>query len=118
AADPGPAAGDPGMGAADPVAAAGDPGPATGDPGALAAASGNASSAAAAAARFSSLTASQISSRKIGSPSGAAIPRRTVWPLTSMTVTRTSSPITTRSPARRVSISMGRDYAASANGIP
>ena len=37
---------------------------------------------------------------------GAAMPRRTVCPLTDMTVTSTSSPITTRSPGRRVRISI------------
>ena len=43
---------------------------------------------------------------------GAAIPSRTVWPLTPMTVTRISSPMTTRSPGRRVRISIEADYEA------
>src|SRR5271155_2494776 len=47
-------------------------------------------------------------------PSGAAMPTRTVCPLTSRIVTKTSPPITTRSPGRRVRISMNRHYGASA----
>src|ERR1700689_3886234 len=50
-------------------------------------------------------------------PSGAAMPRRTVCPLTPMTVTRISSPMTTRSPGRRVRISMTSDYEA-IRGVP
>src|SRR5689334_3507994 len=60
---------------------------------------------AAAAAAFSSLTARQISSRYTGSDFGAAIPTRTLDPLTSITSTTTSSPSMIFSPGRLVMMS-------------
>ncbi len=61
---------------------------------------------ASAAARFSALTSSQISCRKIGTLAGASMPMRTVEPDTSSTSTVMSSPMQTRSPILRVITSM------------
>src|SRR3954447_12696135 len=44
----------------------------------------------------------------MGSERGASMPSRTVWPRISMISTITSSPSITRSPARRVILSIGR----------
>src|SRR3954451_8326681 len=57
---------------------------------------------ASAAARFSSLTAAQISCRYTGISDGASIPSLTVEPTTSSTVMVTSSPRQIRSPGLRV----------------
>src|SRR5690348_10125698 len=63
---------------------------------------------ASAAARFSSLTAAQISWRYTGISAGASIPMRTVDPETSRTVMVTSSPRQIRSPDLRVMTSIDR----------
>src|SRR3954452_24913951 len=65
------------------------------------------SAGACAAARFSAWTAAQISSRYTGMDFGAAMPMRTLEPLTSVTSTTTSSPTMIFSPGRRVMMSTG-----------
>src|SRR3979409_1045621 len=69
--------------------------------------SGSWSTSDAAAARFSAWTAAQISSRYTGMDLGAAMPMRTLEPLTSMISPTTSAPTMIFSPGRRVMMSIG-----------
>src|SRR4051794_24727362 len=64
------------------------------------------SAGACAAAAFSAWTAAQISSRYTGIDLGAAMPMRTVEPVTSITSMQTSSPTLIFSPARLVMMSI------------
>src|SRR3954470_1028286 len=68
--------------------------------------SGSWSTSDAAAALFSAWTAAQISSRYTGIDLGAAMPMRTLDPLTSITSITTSSPTMIFSPGRRVMMSI------------
>ncbi|OIQ82959.1 hypothetical protein GALL_352550 [mine drainage metagenome] len=67
-------------------------------------------SSAVVASTFAAVTASMTSARFTLISRGASIPMRTPSLRTSMTVMTMSSPIRRRSPTRRLSTSMGRDY--------